>query len=479
MLFGSLEFWLVLPITIVLYYLIPARLRWVVLLLFSIGYLGYLSISFLIYALTFASLNYGFGIILSRSSQPYTRKFLYNIFLIINIGQLVFYKYLDFIIENLNLLANLANAKEIPYLDILVPIGISYYTFQCIGYLINIYRKVERPETHYGYFLIYNIFFPKILSGPIERSEKFLPQIRNPLSPSAELFKEGLYRLLMGIFKKLIIAERLSVIVFNTYPNIENFTGFALLEIMFIQAIYIYTDFSGYTDIALGMASFFGIKLTDNFNRPFFATTVTNFWRRWHISLSLWCNDYIFKSIIFRRRRWGTTASVYGVFITFLIIGLWHGPLWTFVILGILQGLAINYEFFTKKARLRIGNKIHLFWNNMVSRMITYAFFSFSLIFFFAESLEDSLYFVVHLFIFENSSISGNNLGLERRNVLIVVIAAIVLFVIEALEERGYKVFDKVKLLPAWSRWIVYYLIVVIIFVFGKFATTNFVYFQF
>lgn len=479
MLFGSIEFWVILPLAVVLFYVMPIRYRWTILLGGSMLYLGYLSIPFLVYAIIYAVANYFFGIILGNQTDEVKRRRYYLLFLAINITQLVGYKYINFLIENINYLTGIFDVQEIPYLKILVPVGISYYTFQCIGYIININRKLEKPEKNLGYFLIYNLFFPKILSGPIERSERFLPQIRNLQPASPELIKQGLFLMLLGAFKKLIIAERLSVIVNSVYGNIGSFSGFPLIEVFIIQAIYIYTDFSGYTDIALGMAGLFGIKLTDNFNRPFFSTNVTNFWRRWHMSLSLWCNDYIFKTVIFKRRKWGTKAAVYGVFVTFLIIGIWHGPMWTFVILGLLQGIAINYEFFSKRTRLKIGSKIPVFWNNAVSRIITYLFFSFSLIFFFGHSLKDSLYFIRHLFDFKNSVMSGNNLGLEHRNVVIAIIAIIIMLVLEALEERGLRIIQRFEQMPRWARWTFYYVLIFIIFLYGQFATTNFIYFQF
>jgi alginate O-acetyltransferase complex protein AlgI len=479
MLFGTLEIWLILPLAILMYYFLPHKYRWSILLIGSMLYLGYYSIPFLIYATVYALANYFFGRILFDQSDEKKRKRLYLIFIIINVGQLLVFKYLDFITQNLNIVAGSITDNKIPYLNLLVPIGISYYTFQCIGYIVNVYRKVEKPEKHIGYFIIYNLFFPKILSGPIERSEKFLPQLRNPKPFSPEVFKYGLKLILYGVAKKLIIAERLAVIVNNVYGNIDHYTGISLVIVMFIQAIYIYTDFSGYTDIALGIANLFGISLTDNFNRPFFSTNVTNFWRRWHISLSTWCNDYIFKTIIFKRRKWGIKAAVYGVFVTFFIIGLWHGPMWTYVILGILQGIAINYEYFFKRKRLEIGSKIGKFWNDTLSRIITYMFFCFSLIFFFSHSLADSLYFVGHLFDFNNFVFVGNNLGLEIENVIIVSVAIVIVFAVEVLEERGIRIMEVIYKRPLWIRWSLYYIFILIIILYGQFATTNFIYFKF
>lgn len=479
MVFGTLEVWLILPITVIIYYLLPARHRWIVLFTGSVLYIGHYSKAFLISASIYTIINYGLGIILGNLQNEKIRKNIYIVSLVINIGQLVFYKYINFLIDNLNEVASLFGESNFQFIDILVPIGISYYTFQCIGYLVNIYRKIEKPEKHLGYFFIYNMFFPKFLSGPIERSEKFLPQIRSPKPLAPETFRLGLKLIAFGLFKKMVIAERLSIIVNNVYGNLDDYTGFALIVVMLIQAIYIYTDFSGYTDIALGIANLFGISLTDNFNRPFLSKSISEFWRRWHMSLSMWCNDYIFKTIIFKRRRWGKTAAVYGVFVTFFIIGIWHGAKWTFIVLGLLQGIAINYEFFTKRKRLQVGAKLPLWLNKSLSRLFTYIFFGFSLIFFFSHSIQDSFYFVTHMFDLKNVVFIGNNLGLDLKNVIIVAIAFSILFIIELTEEKGIAVMEFVYKKPLWIRWSIYYLFILIIFMYGQFATTNFIYLKF
>lgn len=479
MVFGSLEVWLLLPVAILIFYILPKKFRWSILLLGSIMYLGYYSVPFLIYAVIYAVLNYYFARILYPISNARVRKRLYIVFLVINIGQLVVFKYIDFLADNVNWLLSSFSDTEVPYLNLLVPIGISYYTFQAIGYIVNVYRKNEQAEKHIGLFVIYNLFFPKIISGPIERSDRFLVQLHEPAEFSPKLFKSGMRLILFGMVKKLIVAERLGIMVNNVYGNLDEYTGTALLIIFFIQMMYLYTDFSGYTDIALGIAALFGIHLTNNFNRPFFAKNVSDFWRRWHISLSSWCNDYIFKTIIFKRRRWGKWASVYGVFIAFLVIGIWHGPNWTFVMIGLLQGIAINYEFFTKRKRLQIGSKLPKFLNDTLSIIITYLFASFSQIFFFSENLKASMYFIGHMFDFGDLRLIGNNLGLEHRNVLIALIGVVIILIIEYIEESGYRFVERIERFPLVFRWSIYYGIMILVILYGQFATTNFIYFQF
>lgn len=478
MIFYTPNFWFIFLTGLIAYYLTNAKSKWTLLLGGSIIFIGALSLPFLLYALLFTVANYYFGLALFRKNEPEKRKRLYLLFLIINIGQLAFFKYLNFIIENLNVVTSLFNF-HLPYIKLLVPLGISYYTFQSIGYMINVYRKTEKPEKHFGYFLIYNLLFPKFLSGPIERSNRFFPQLHNLPKINPVLFEEGVLFILTGFFKKLIIAERLSVVVNNLYGNLDHFNGYPLWIIMFLQTIYIYTDFSGYTDIALGIGKLLGFNLTNNFNRPFFSPNVSVFWRRWHISLSSWFNDYMFKTIMFKKRKWGNMAAIYAVFMTFLVIGIWHGANWTFVILGLLQGIAISYEYFTKRTRLKIGSKIPRFLNDNISRLITFIFMSFSLIFFFAPNLQDAIYYVTHLFNFSGSKIIGHNLGLDHYNLGVLVVAFLSLIVIETLIEYGYDLKNSISNKPFWLRWTAYYGLTIIIFLFSYFSTSNFIYAKF
>jgi alginate O-acetyltransferase complex protein AlgI len=476
MILDNLYMWLILPFAVFLFYQMPNKYRWILLLIGSLLYLGYYSIPFLAYATVFSIANYAFGIILYPIQNEKKRRRIYQLFLILNIGQLIVYKYVNFLFENINWILNNLSVNELPYVNLLVPIGISYFTFQGIGYVINIYRKQENPEKHLGYFLIFNLFFPKILSGPIERSEIFLPQLRNQVKFSIDNFNSGLRLFVFGLFKKLVIAERLAIIVNSVYGDVQSYHGITLLIIMLIQAFYIYTDFSGYTDMALGIARFFNINLTDNFNRPFLSKNVSEFWRRWHISLSAWCNDYIFKTIIFKRRAWGKWAAIYGVFVTFFVIGIWHGPMWSYVILGILQGIAINYEFFTKRKRIEIGNKFSLFWNNLFSRLITYVFFSISLIFFFSRTTKDSFYFVSHILDFQTHNPIP---GIEIGDIFIITIFSLIMLVSEMLKERGVDLGNRLERKPLWIKYIFYYIVILIVFLYGEFAPTNFIYFQF
>jgi D-alanyl-lipoteichoic acid acyltransferase DltB (MBOAT superfamily) len=359
-------------------------------------------------------------------------------------------------------------------LDIIIPLGISFYTFQAISYLINIYRDIESPEKNFLKFYLYVIYFPKLVSGPIEESKRFFPQLENLKVTSSDV-KIGTKLILLGLFKKIVIADRLMIMKTAFHQNLDHYTGFPLLFLFLVQPIMLYCDFSGYTDMALGISRLFGIRLTENFERPFFSTSVSMFWRRWHMSLSNWCNNYIFKYIVFVKRKWNNWAAVYGVFITFLIIGIWHGDNWNFIILGILQALAINYEFFTKKYRLKWFRKIPLSINNLISRISVYLFFCVTLVFFFASSLGDALLYFKGCFSLSAFKFTGNQIKIDKYEILAALFAFVVYFGYEYMKERKIPF----PVIPSWAKWTLYGVLVIIIVTFGLFATNNFIYAQF
>ena len=288
----------------------------------------------------------------------------------------------------------------------------------------------------------------------------------------------GLQLFLWGLFKKVVIANNLAAPVFLVYNNVEDFTGIPLILTMLLQTIHIYCDFSGYTDMALGSAMVFGIKLIDNFNRPFFARNIGELWRRWHISLSSWCNDFIFTPFIIKYRKLGNRAAILGIFVTFFVIGIWHGAKWTFVVLGLLQGIAISYEFYTKRTRLKIAGKLPAKFVVSSSRIITFIFFSFSLIFFNAQSMHDAWYFVTHLFSDIEFKLKGYDLIYHKLPFTIAIFMFFILLLLEYLEENGKEILNIFNSRPVWVRWSGYYFLIVIIFYFSGNQDT-FVYLQF
>ncbi len=479
MLFNSFYYFLFLGILFVLYYSVGSRFRNLLLVLASLFFIGYIAPRLIVFTLLFTIINYFIGLGLDAIKTKQNRKRLFWSGIFIDIGILAFYKYINFIFENVNFLLSLfPNKPEIPYLSLVIPVGISYYTFQALGYLIRINRGAEKPERDFIRFALFLTFFPKFLSGPVERSNHFFPQVANKIPFRRENITAGARLFLWGLFKKVVIGNNLAAPVMLVYEDIHQYSGIPLLTILFVQTIHLYCDFSGYTDMALGSARIFGINLIDNFNRPFFARNVGEFWRRWHISLSSWCNDFIFSPFIVKYRKMGQKAAIIGIFLTFFVIGIWHGANWTFVVLGILQGIAISYEFYTKRKRLQIASKMNPKFVVFASRLITFVFFCFTLVFFNAKNIDDALYFITHLFSNIEFKVTGHRFIYEKFNFIFALAAFVFLFITEYYREKGVNLLQKFLDQPRLIRWAGYYVIIILVYYFSS-GEDTFVYLQF
>jgi D-alanyl-lipoteichoic acid acyltransferase DltB (MBOAT superfamily) len=258
-----------------------------------------------------------------------------------------------------------------------------------MGYLIEIKRGNHKAEGNLGHFSTYIFFFPKLVAGPIERAHHFLPQIKRVVKFDSKTLNEGFTLILWGLFKKLVIADRLSLYTSAVLDSPVHQSGVTLITASLLYMFQMYADFSGYTDMALGTAKVFGFDLMPNFNRPLFARSVSEFWRKWHISLSSWFADYFYTPITIAKRNWGKWSVVYAFFLTFIVLGFWHGPSWTFIVFGALQGVILTIEFFTRKIRKNIRKRIPPFLNNVAGMGFTIVYFAFSLIFFRAASLSE------------------------------------------------------------------------------------------
>jgi D-alanyl-lipoteichoic acid acyltransferase DltB (MBOAT superfamily) len=479
MLLNSFYYYIFLLVVVLLYYAFNNKVRWFVLFGASIFFIGTFSTNLIFFTLLFAVLNYIFGITLFNTENNSRKKIIFWSAIIVNVGILVFYKYFNFLIENINLIFQHSPGKSIfPQLSFIIPLGISYYTFQALGYIIRINRGSEKAEKNIIVFTTFLIFFPKFLSGPVERSNHFFPQSLNAVSFNTTNITAGLRLFLWGLFKKVVIGDNLAGPVNMVYGDIYQYTGIPLLVVFFIQTLHLYCDFSGYTDMALGSARLFGIKLIDNFNRPFLAKSVGEFWRRWHISLSSWCNDFIYYPFIVKYRKLGNKAAVIGIFLTFFVIGIWHGANWTYVLVGLLQGVAIVYEFYTKRTRVQIASKLPQELVVIVSRIITYCFFCLTMVLFNAHSVQDAWYFFTHIFSDLKFQLDGYNFIYEKEEFIIAFALFILLFIIEIYQENGKNVMGYFLSRPRYVRWAGYYIIVLLIF-YLSLGQGTFVYLQF
>jgi alginate O-acetyltransferase complex protein AlgI len=463
----SLYFVLISLVSILIFYLLPDKYRIIYLTILSCGFIATYSYFMLAYIIIYALINYFIGLRIPESKHKIA---LFRTGVIINLTQLLVLKYASFALDPVFQIFN-SNIHISKLAEIIVPIGISYFTLQGIGYLINVKMGWEKPENKFLNFLLYITFYPKFLSGPVERSNHFLPQLKINQSFNEQQVSDGLRIALVGFFKKIAIANQLSPFISETYTNLSSTDGISLWILLILQPIYLYFDFSGYTDIAIGFAKTFGIELLPNFNRPFFSENVTTFWKRFHVSLSSWFNEYIFRQTSFKYRRWGVNASIYAVFLTFTLFGIWHGGGWTFMILGLLQALAINYEFLTKKWRMKLYSKMPDAFRIWFGRLCTYLFYCVSLVFFFSPDLNS-----VFMYFSKLTDFGGPlSLGPLSTKPLSVIVYIVIFLYLELLQNDFVDTFTKLE--KFWSgdkktsilfRWATYSSIITIIIVVGN-----------
>lgn len=449
-----------------IYYSVRNTHKNMVLLAASIGFIAYISWKVAVYAIIFSIFNYFWGIFIEkyRNDEKIRLRFFWSA-IIIDLAFLSFFKYNNLLNEGIKeLVAILSQSSQFSLGSFLLPLGISYYTFQALGYIIRVNRGSEKAEHDYMKFATYLVFFPKFFSGPVERSNRFFPQIRNLGDFNKESVSNGLRLLLWGGFKKFAIASSLYVPVKQIYSDVFHYTGVQLILVFFVQTVYIYMEFSGYTDMAIGTAKIFGINLMDNFNRPFLARNVSDFWRRWHISLSSWCNDFIYSPFIVKYRKYENLAIVTGVFLTFFTIGIWHAANWTFVTLGLLQVIAIVYEFYSKKYRLKIASRYPKSVVNAFSRIIVFLFVCVSMVFFFSPTIQDSWYFLSHLFTFNSPPFAKQPIISYKLAFFLSVGSFALIFITEMLNEKGKNMLSVFLKQPIWLRWTLYLGMIVAIY---------------
>lgn len=473
----SLYFIVLSIISVFIYYLLNHRYRALFLTLLSCGFIATYSYILLIYVTAYAFVNYLIGLKIPESRS---KKALFIMGLVINITQLVLLKYVSFTLNPLFHLLQLDLDLTV-ISRIIIPVGVSFFTMQGIGYLVNIKMGWEKPEANFIHFLLYLIFYPRFLSGPIDRSNHFIPQLKEKQLFNEQKVVDGLRLILFGLFKKVAIANQLAPVVLGAYTELDSADTNSLLIVLLIQPIYLYFDFSGYTDIAFGVARTFGLELRPNFRRPFLAETVTDFWKRFHISLASWFHDYVYMRTFFKYRKWGKNATTFALFVTWLLFGIWHGAGWTFMLLGILQALAIYYEFSTKRWRNKVFSKMPEVPRILMGRILTYLFYGISLVFFFAPDMNSVFLFFSKLFPLEFFV----PLGIRNEIYLLVIFFVLVLMALEIIQNDFGKAFSKLEAywlgkqgMSTVVRWGLYLLIITVVIVFNK-DVQQFVYFQF
>ncbi len=492
MLFNSLAFLIFFPTVFSLYYAIPKKWQLLLLLLAScVFYMAFVP-SYILILFFLITLDFFLAQIMVKKTGS-DRKLFLVLSLLANLSFLFIFKYFNFFNINLASLANLLHWNySLKLLQIALPLGLSFHIFQSLSYIIEVYRGKYLPEQNYLRYSLYVLFFPQMVAGPIERPYNLLPQFIVEHNFNAQQVRQGLERMLWGFFKKLIIADWLSVLVNNIYNQPQDFSGWPLIIATIAFAFQIYCDFSGYTDIALGAAQVLGYRLIENFNRPYAARSIADFWKRWHMSLSSWFRDYLY--IPLGGNRVTKSRRYFNLLLVFLLSGLWHGANWTFLIWGFLHGLYLILELVTKSLKERLLKFFQLikFPKLLIflELLMTFSLVNIAWIFFRAGSSSDAFYILSKLTsnfsnIFNISYLryelfTPQVLGLSRTALALLVLAIIVMELVQyqQAKHKTFYIFDRH---PVWLRYTWYYgLLFVILFLgYSAHEAKTFIYFQF
>jgi D-alanyl-lipoteichoic acid acyltransferase DltB (MBOAT superfamily) len=437
--------------------------------------------------------NYVAALLMEESNVTRKKLLLWGC-VVINVGLLGFFKYFNFFIGNVNEIANLLHWNyPLSFLSIILPIGLSFHTFQALSYVIEVYRGKQVAEKHFGIYALYVMYYPQLVAGPIERPQNLLHQFHKKHSFDGGQVVSGLKRMAWGFFKKTVVADHLAIIVNAVYANPHSFDGPTLMMATVLFAFQLYCDFSGYSDIAVGASKVMGIRLMENFERPYFSKSVAEFWRRWHISLSTWLRDYVYYPLALSGKR-PTRFTLYcATFITFLLSGLWHGAAWNYVVMGGYFGVCIIVAEIIKKPKQKILSFIGL-QNSVVLRylniIITFALVCIGWVFFRSKNVGEALYIISHFtfglktfLLTMDSYYTWKNLfslsGLiQAKDFAIASVSLVVLLVVDFLE-RDRPIWERLLKVKSYIRWGFYYLVFFSIIAFGLFGAQEFIYFQF
>jgi alginate O-acetyltransferase complex protein AlgI len=479
MTFTSFNFLIFFPAVLFIYFLLPQKLRWLFLL--AASYYFYINTK-PIYALLLALVTlttYFSAQLIARTKSERGRKTLVIAAAIVTILPLFFFKYFNFVNEGIyNVLKYAGLRVALPQISFLLPVGISFYTFMALGYIIDVYNDEIEAEKNIGVVALFLSFFPVVMSGPIERASNMFHQFRGKLEFKYQKVVEGLQLMLWGYFMKLAVADRLSIYIDAVFRNLDQHIGSSVLLATLMEPIRVYGDLGGYSLIAIGCAKVMGIDVVPNFNRPFFATTISEFWRRWHISLITWLTDYVYTPLSFNLRKYGIWGIVLALNLTFIISGIWHGAAVCFIVWGAIQGIALSIETLTRKKRDKFEKQFRLkskWWYTLIGCTVTYLVFAFSLIFGGdTVSISEAGQIVLKIFT------APLQLPYKDGDTMLYgFIAFGILFMKDFMEEYypgRIRLFNNSN---STIRWLSYYCVLFLIFYLGIFSGEQFVYFQF
>ena len=474
MLFNSWQFGIFLPLVFALYWSVPQRFKWLIILISSYWFYMSWNIKYVTLILFTTLISYTAALLLERFNKNMAmKKLILTSTLIACLGVLFTFKYFNFFSQSFIEFMSLFAIHLHPVtLKLLLPVGISFYTFQTLGYVIDVYRGNTGAEKHFGIYAAFISFFPQLVAGPIERTNNLLPQIKAYHEFNYDQAVYGLKLMAWGLFKKLVVSDNLAAEADKIFGSLYDYHGFTLILASMYFVIQIYCDFSGYSDIARGCSKLFGIELMHNFRSPYFASSIREFWSRWHISLSTWFRDYVY--IPLGGNRVSRFRHNINLMITFMISGLWHGANWTFIIWGSLHGLAQIIE----NAFMKKRDDVHGFkW--LLRVICVFLFCSFMWVFFRAQSLSEAMYIFTHMF----SGISDirSYLHADMAAKKIFMAGGLIVAIYDYISlVKGQEAVNLLRDKSAFTRWLVYISLGLAVIIFSpKGAATEFIYFQF
>lgn len=443
----------------------------------SCFFYGYFKVEYLLILFFTIIIDYFAGIWIEKK-EGFQRKLALIVSIVANVGVLAYFKYYNFIFESFNsVLHRAGSAQQFDLLTIILPIGLSFHTFQAMSYTIEVYRGVHPAERHLGIYALYVMFYPQLVAGPIERPQNVIPQFYEVHKFEYQRVVSGLRLMLWGMFKKVVIADRLSLFVDLVYNEPTHYKGLPLAVATLFFAFQIFCDFSGYSDIALGSARVMGFDLMKNFDRPYFAKSIAEFWKRWHISLSTWFRDYLYIPLGGNRK--GGFRTNLNLFIVFMVSGLWHGASWNYVIWGALHGVYLVVGRETKSLQIKLfGDSTRSLLAKITNAIFTFGLVYFAWIFFRARTLRESYYIISNFFQKSSHTL--------HETIQLIGINELWILLISFLIMEGVHVYQRKNDIVAWFanqrkwvQWGVYYTLILLIICFGVYTQTQFIYFQF
>ncbi|NQU35487.1 MAG: MBOAT family protein [Bacteroidetes bacterium] len=471
MLFNTIDYVIFLPIIIILYYLTPHKFRWLLLLAASYYFYMCWKVEYIFIIIASTLIDYFSGLQMGKRNTKKGRLPFLILSLLTNLGLLFSFKYFNFFSESANLLFQKFNLSyELPFINVLLPVGISFYTFQTLSYSIDVFYGRQKPEKHLGYFALYVSFFPQLVAGPIERFSRLTPQLKAYHKFSFSNLSNGLRLILYGLFIKMVVADNLSGIVDQIYAAPENYSSLNILIGILFYSFQIYSDFYGYSIIAIGSALIMGIKIMDNFKTPYLAKNIAEFWQRWHISLSTWFRDYLYYPM--GGNKVAKTRWMFNIFVVFVVSGIWHGANWTFIIWGALYGIVYLIEkTINGWFKISENHKPFSLWH-IILALKTFIFVTLIWVFFRSQSFNEAISIFKYI-------ITNTDVNIKEIVIPTVTWIALLVFVISDILLYNKRFDTSVEKLSMPLRWGIYSLLIFAIIVFAGVDNIPFIYFQF